>query len=77
MNKLFSTCRKQTALMLTLVLALTVLSACTAGPNELADSPDENGSVASFWHGQGVLVFNNLILHPAVGCYHWNSIILV
>ncbi|HEY44020.1 MAG TPA: hypothetical protein G4O11_08575 [Anaerolineae bacterium] len=36
-----------------LVIGLTVLSiaGCTAGPNELVNSPDEEGKVAGFWQG--------------------------
>jgi hypothetical protein len=36
-----------------LLIGLTVLTiaSCTAGPNELADSPDEEGKVAGFWQG--------------------------
>ena len=36
-----------------LVIGLIVLSiaGCTAGPNELVNSPDEEGKVAGFWQG--------------------------
>lgn|SRR5574341_73356 len=34
-----------------LMLVLVVLAGCAAGPNELADSPDEDGRVAGFWRG--------------------------
>lgn len=37
-------------LVVLLLLALT-LSACAAGPNALADTPDEDGEVAGFWQG--------------------------
>ena len=37
------------------LLALISLTACTAGPNPAADSPDEDGKTAGFlkglWHG--------------------------
>ncbi len=34
-----------------LALLLLTLVSCTAGPNELADVPDEDGDVAGFWQG--------------------------
>lgn len=41
--------------MVLLVLMLSVLASCTAGPNELVMQPDEDGRVAGFgmglWHG--------------------------
>ena len=33
------------------ILALLMLSGCAAGPNESANSPDEEGNVAGFWQG--------------------------
>ena len=38
------------ALILVLLLGL-LLAACTAGPNELQDTPNEEGEVAGFWLG--------------------------
>lgn len=32
-------------------LIVLALSACTAGPNELVDTPDEQGRIAGFWKG--------------------------
>jgi hypothetical protein len=37
-------------LVLLLVLVL-ILSACAASPNELANTPDQEGEVAGFWLG--------------------------
>lgn len=37
-------------LLVVLSLGLTV-AACAAGPNELVDTPDEEGQVAGFWLG--------------------------
>lgn len=55
MRKPFSTCRKKTIqraiLLVPIVLILAMMTGCTAGPNQLAGSPDENGRVAGFWHG--------------------------
>jgi hypothetical protein len=34
-----------------LVLALAAMAGCAAGPNESANSPDEEGNVAGFWQG--------------------------
>jgi hypothetical protein len=34
-----------------LVLALVAVAGCTAGPNELENSPDEEEKVAGFWQG--------------------------
>jgi len=34
-----------------LALVLVVIAGCAAGPNGLADSPDEEGNVAGFWKG--------------------------
>jgi hypothetical protein len=41
------------ALLLTtiLVLALVALAGCAPGPNQLVDSPNEDGEVAGFWQG--------------------------
>ena len=44
--------RIPTVLMLLLVLLLlTLLGGCTAGPNDLAGTPDDDGDVAGFWRG--------------------------
>ena len=32
-------------------IMLIALAGCAAGPNELADTPDEEGRVAGFWQG--------------------------
>jgi uncharacterized membrane protein HdeD (DUF308 family) len=35
-----------------MILVMTLgVSGCVAGPNELVDSPDEDGEVAGFWQG--------------------------
>jgi len=39
-------------LWITLLLILALgLTGCAAGPNTLADTPDEEGEVAGFWQG--------------------------
>lgn len=42
---------RKTLLLSILVLALMALAGCAPGPNELAESPDEEGKVAGFWQG--------------------------
>jgi hypothetical protein len=45
-------------LYLLLISSLVLgLSACAAGPNEMVDTPDEEGKVAGFWQGlwQGII----------------------
>jgi hypothetical protein len=42
---------KKIFLILGIVLLLLTLTGCTAGPNELSDTPDEEGEVAGFWQG--------------------------
>jgi hypothetical protein len=32
-------------------ILLFALSGCTAGPNEMVDTPDEEGDIAGFWQG--------------------------
>lgn len=34
-----------------LVLAVVVLASCTAGPNPMSGTPNEEGKVAGFWQG--------------------------
>ncbi|MFH0881939.1 MAG: hypothetical protein V2A56_03060 [bacterium] len=34
-----------------LILALALIAGCAAGPNQMANSPGEQGSVAGFWQG--------------------------
>lgn len=34
-----------------LMSIMVLLSACAAGPNELRNTPDEDGEVAGFWKG--------------------------
>lgn len=38
-------------LCVVLMLAVLLLAGCAAGPNELANQPDEDGVVAGFWRG--------------------------
>jgi uncharacterized spore protein YtfJ len=47
-----------------LVLALMVMAGCAPGPNELANSADEEGKVAGFWQGlwHGVIAPITLIV---------------
>jgi len=42
---------KKFLIFLVLSLMLLTLAGCAAGPNELANSPDEEGEVAGFWQG--------------------------
>lgn len=45
--------------------AVVALSAgCTAGPNDVADTPDAGGNVAGFWHGlwHGFIVLFTFII---------------
>ena len=42
---------KKIVFVLILVSLVLVLSACTAGPNQLRNTPDEDGEVAGFWTG--------------------------
>ncbi len=42
--------RKSILLLLLLVIPM-LLAACTAGPNDLRNTPDEDGQVAGFWKG--------------------------
>ena len=38
-------------LFLILIGLAVILAACTAGPNQLRNTPDEDGEVAGFWSG--------------------------
>jgi len=42
---------KKTILVITLLALTLVLAACTAGPNSLRNTPNEDGEVAGFWKG--------------------------
>jgi len=42
---------KKTVFLLILVSLALILSACAAGPNQLRNTPDEDGEVAGFWKG--------------------------
>jgi len=42
---------KKVFILGTLALVLLMVAGCAAGPNELADAPDEEGKVAGFWQG--------------------------
>lgn len=42
---------KKTVFVLILITLALVLSACAAGPNQLRNTPDEDGEVAGFWMG--------------------------
>ena len=42
--------KKNIFLVLIIVLSL-LLAACAAGPNQLRNTPDEDGEVAGFWKG--------------------------
>jgi len=42
---------KRMPILLALILVTLMVGACTAGPNELRNVPDEDGEVAGFWQG--------------------------
>jgi hypothetical protein len=42
---------KKTILICILISFTLILSACAAGPNQLRNTPDEDGEVAGFWRG--------------------------
>ena len=42
---------KKVPAFLIIALILLALAGCTAGPNTLSNSPDEEGKVAGFWLG--------------------------
>lgn len=42
---------KKNILLLVLLVIPLILAACTAGPNALRNTPDEDGEVAGFWKG--------------------------
>jgi hypothetical protein len=42
---------KKAVILIILMLIMVLLSACAAGPNELRNTPDEDGDVAGFWRG--------------------------
>jgi hypothetical protein len=48
---------KTATIVLMLILIALVISSCTAGPNEMVDTSDNEGEVAGFWQG----VWNGLI----------------
>jgi hypothetical protein len=42
---------KKITFVIILISIMVLLSACAAGPNELRNTPDEDGEVAGFWKG--------------------------
>ena len=42
---------KKTLIVFVILSLVMLSSACTAGPNELRNTPDEDGEVAGFWKG--------------------------
>ena len=42
---------KWISVLMALVLVVLVIGACTAGPSELRNVPDEDGDIAGFWKG--------------------------
>jgi ABC-type multidrug transport system permease subunit len=42
---------KRITIVISLISIMVLLSACAAGPNELRNTPDEDGEVAGFWKG--------------------------
>jgi hypothetical protein len=42
---------KNPRMLTVVVLALVLMLGCAPGPNQLTNSPSEDGKVAGFWHG--------------------------
>ena len=42
---------KRNLVLAALVLVLVLLAGCVPGPNDLVETPDEEGEVAGFWQG--------------------------
>jgi hypothetical protein len=42
---------KNLIFLLTALMIVLALSGCAAGPNEMRNTPDEEGKVAGFWQG--------------------------
>lgn len=42
---------KRVFVLVSLVLAALLIASCIPGPNEMADSPDDDGDVDGFWQG--------------------------
>jgi hypothetical protein len=42
---------KQTLMLAMAIMVLVTLAACAPGPNQLANSPDNEGDVAGLWQG--------------------------
>jgi hypothetical protein len=51
------TSMKKLLIVVLLAFVLITIAGCTAGPNELSNSPNEEGKVAGFWQGlwQGII----------------------
>src|SRR5258708_36045693 len=56
-----------------LLLALLFLAGCAAGPNAVANTPGENGTVAGFWLGlwHGWVCPINFVLSPFPDSVHF------
>ena len=48
---------KKVIILLVYGLTILLVAGCAAGPNDMANSPDEEGKVAGFWQGlwQGII----------------------
>jgi hypothetical protein len=48
---------KNLIILLVIVFIMLGITGCTAGPNEMVNSPDEDGEIAGFWQGlwQGLI----------------------
>ncbi|HEY47674.1 MAG: hypothetical protein AMJ88_08975 [Anaerolineae bacterium SM23_ 63] len=48
---------KKVIILLVCGLTILLVAGCAAGPNDMANSPDEEGKVAGFWQGlwQGII----------------------
>jgi hypothetical protein len=42
---------KRCLVFVILLLALTLVAGCAAGPNSMVDTPNEEGAIAGFWQG--------------------------
>jgi hypothetical protein len=67
---------KKAPAFLIIVLVLLALAGCTAGPNELSNSPDEEGKVAGFWLGlwHGIIASITFIVSLFSGKVHLDEV---
>lgn len=62
---------RKAAVLVAVLLMLLLVSGCVAGPNDLADTPDEQGDVAGFWSG----LWNGfIVLFTFVASLFWDDV---